>query len=391
MLDFDNTEVAFRRQSDRSLRRSYILFKVVGSPLLVKVGKLFTGLALFTGIPVGWAVKPLLYRHFAGGECLSDCRAVINELGKYGVYSILDYSVEGSEKPEEMDKTLQETMASVAYAASNPLVPFAVFKPTAFGTAGMLEKASLGKPLTSGEEKQKDDFSHRMHTLGKAAYDHGVPLLVDAENYAYQAHIDRVVEEMMERFNRKKAIVWNTLQMYRKDRLSFLKKSINKALEKDYYFGVKLVRGAYMEQERARAKNMGYQDPIHPNKETTDKHYNEALAYAMEHAQRVSVFNGTHNEESSKYMARIMREKKLDNNDPRFFFSQLYGMSDHISFNLAREGYNVAKYVPYGPVRKVLPYLIRRAEENTSVKGQTGRELALIIKEKNRRRSSGKS
>lgn len=385
MIDFENTEVAFRRQSDQDLRRSHLLFKTLASPLLVKAGKVLTHLALFVGMPLGWAVKPLLYRHFVGGEQISQCKEVIDELGKYGVYSILDYSAEGSEKPEEMERTLEETLASIGYAASDPLVPFAVFKPTAFGTAVMLEKASLGQPLNSKEEQEKRDFFRRMHTLCKAAYHHGVPLLVDAEDYAYQAHIDMVIEQMMHRFNREKAIVWNTLQMYRRDRLDFLKESITRAAQGSYYFGVKFVRGAYMERERARAKQKGYQDPIHPNKDATDKYYNEALAYAMEHGERVSVFNGTHNEDSSRYMAQIMDEKGIKKNDPRYFFSQLYGMSDHISFNLAREGYNVAKYVPYGPVRKVLPYLLRRAEENTAVKGQTGRELTLINKEKKRR------
>ena len=330
-------------------------------------------------------MKPTAYRQFVGGETLESCKAAVDKLYSAKVYSILDYSVEGKKDDKSIQEALNETIRSVINAGKDPNIPFAVFKPTAFGDNKALELLSNGTMPDKKTLEEGEKFRQRMNTLCSTAYKNDIPILVDAEDSFYQNFIDSVVLEMMEKFNRSKAIVFNTYQMYRVDRLDVLKNDIERARKKGFYLGAKFVRGAYMEKERERARRMNYPDPIQPDKESTDRDYNMALKVSVENIDVVSVFNGTHNEKSSMYLVELMKEKGLDPGDQRLWFSQLFGMSDHISFNLAEEGYNVAKYVPYGPVRFVLPYLMRRVEENTSVKGQTGRELGLIKKEVRRR------
>ncbi len=388
MIKFNNTEIAFKSLSNKELKKAYRLFKLMGNTSLVQTGNKLARFAIKIGFPVGWAAKPTLYAHFVGGETIKSCQKVVDKLGKYNVKAILDYSVEGKEKEEDIEKALQETLNSIKNAGANENIPFSVFKPTAFGNSSVLEKASIGSNLNESEQKKLDKFKYRIFKLCQAAYAVDVPILIDAEDSWYQNIIDKVTESMMERFNKERAIVFNTYQMYRWDRLDYLKASHKKATEGGYYLGAKFVRGAYMEKERARAEEMGYQDPIQPNKESTDRDYNLALKYCVENIQNISVFNGTHNEYSCAYLAELMDEHGLEKNDKRIWFSQLLGMSDNISFNLAERGYNVVKYLPYGPVNHVLPYLLRRAEENTSVKGQSGRELLLVSAEFERRKSN---
>lgn len=385
MITFDNTGIAFQSKSNNDLKKSYLLFKTLSHPTLVKVGGTLTRAALKVHFPINWAVKPTIYKQFVGGETIQECEPAVALLGKYNVKAILDYSVEGKDSPEDIRAALAETLRSIENAGKNQNIPFAVFKPTAFTTSEVLTKVSAGATLTENEKTEANAFRNRVNTLCQAAFDNNIPILIDAEDSWYQVFIDEVVNEMMKKYNREKAVVFNTFQMYRHDKLDFLKKSFLMAVEGNYFLGAKFVRGAYMEKERLRASKMGYPSPIQPNKAHTDHDYNAALKFCIDHIDRISVFNGTHNEYSSQYLADLMEEKGLAKNDPRIWFSQLFGMSDHISFNLAHAGYNVAKYLPYGPVKHVIPYLIRRAEENTSVKGQTGRELGLITKEMKRR------
>jgi proline dehydrogenase len=385
MISFDNTQIAFESKSNQDLKRSYMLFKTLSHNSLVKLGGSLTQGAIKMHIPVNWIVKPTIYKQFVGGETIQECAPAVRDLGKYNVKAILDYSVEGKEAEEDIKAALLETLSSIKNAGSNPNIPFAVFKPTAFTTHKVLEKVSAGSSLTPKETREAELFKERIETLCKAAHDSNIPILIDAEDSWFQNFIDDVVDEMMAKFNTKKAIVFNTFQMYRHDRLDFLKKSYEKALAGNYFLGAKFVRGAYMEKERERAQQMGYPSPIQPDKESTDKDYNAALKFCVDHIDRITIFNGTHNEDSSRYLTELMAEKGLAKDDPRIWFSQLYGMSDHISFNLAHAGYNIAKYLPYGPVVHVIPYLVRRAEENTSVKGQTSRELSLITREMKRR------
>jgi proline dehydrogenase len=310
----------------------------------------------------------------------------VRKLESFGVRAILDYSIEGGSSIDEINATLEETLRSIKNAGSDPNIPFAVFKPSGFCDVEVLEVLSQNPNPPANALAEGENFRKRVDTLCKAAYDAGVPILIDAEDSWYQKFLDEVVDEMMAKYNKERVIVFNTFQMYRHDRMVFLKETLEKAKQGNYFAGLKFVRGAYMEKERARAAKMGYPSPIQPNKEATDKAYDEAIIIALQHIDRVMVFNGSHNEESNRIQAEFIVKNGLAKNDPRIWFSQLYGMSDHISFNLAAEGYNVAKYVPYGPVRSVMPYLFRRAEENTSIAGQTGRELRLLEIEKKRRR-----
>ena len=386
MLDFTDTKTAFSIKSNRDIRRAYLMYKLISYPWLVKMANPMIRFASAIRFPINWIVKPTVYAQFCGGETINECAPVITKLKEGGVYSILDYSVEGSEEEEIIEQALQETLRVIDYAATNENIPFTVFKPTAFAKSDALEVLSISHSPDAESVKEGNKFRQRVQKLCERAHGYGIPIMIDAEDSWYQEIIDQVVMDMMAIYNKKKPIVFNTYQMYRHDRLERLKQDHARARKEQFFVGAKFVRGAYMEKERERAEEMGYEDPIQPDKPATDRDYNLALKYTLENIDDFAVFNGTHNEESSRYMAELMDELEIPRNDSRCWFSQLYGMSDHISFNLAKEGYNVAKYVPYGPVKFVLPYLMRRAEENTSVKGQTSRELMLLKKEKDRRK-----
>jgi proline dehydrogenase len=384
---FQNTEVAFKIKSNRDLKRALWLFRIISFGFIVKAGNKIIPTALKLGIPMSWIIKPTVFKHFCGGENLDECKPVVEKLGEANVKSILDYSVEGGEDDRQIEIAFQETLKSIEFAGNNPNIPFAVFKPTAFIKSYALELLSIGGVLNKETQNEGSKFRDRVDALCSAAFERDLPILIDAEDSFYQPFIDRVVMEMMCRYNLRKAIVFNTYQMYRWDRLEILKQNCLQAKDGKFYLGAKFVRGAYMERERARARQKGYPDPIHPDKASTDTDYNAALKFSIENIHRISIFNGTHNESSSLYLMELMAKHNLNSNDSRIWFSQLYGMSDHISFNLALKGYNVAKYVPYGPVKHVLPYLLRRVEENSSVSGQTGRELGHILNELKRRKN----
>ena len=387
MINYNDTEIAFRSKSKWDLKKAYFLFKLIGNAKLNKISSSLTRFALRYRLPIAWAVKPTIYKHFVGGVSIKKCTSAVETLAKYNVKSILDYSVEGGEKVEDFTKALEETILTIINARKNSDIPFAVFKPTAFAPSDILEKASKSMAsLNSSEKLELNEFEQRIEKLCSTAFANDTPLLIDAEHSYYQNIIDTVVTNNQKKYNQKKAIVFNTYQMYRHDRLEKLKDDYQSAMKYGYFLGAKFVRGAYMEIERERADHMNYQDPIQPNKKSTDRDYNDALQFCVEHIDRISIFNGTHNEYSSTYLTDLMQEHGIENNDNRCYFSQLYGMSDNISFNLADNGYNVAKYLPYGPVKSVLPYLIRRAEENTSIAGQTSREFNLIHSELRRRK-----
>jgi len=388
-IDFENTRTAFRIKSSRDLRRAYTLFKLISYPILVKIGNPVIQICSALRVPIGWIVKPTAFKHFVGGETLEACQPAVEKLKTANVFSILDFSVEGKDTDRAIEAALQETLRAVKHAGNNPDIPFAVFKPTAFGNSRALEILSGGSSVPDKQViEEGEKFRSRINLLCKTAFDNDVPIMIDAEDTFYQNFIDQVVMEMMRQYNYKKAIVFNTYQMYRHDRIGVLEADIKSARDEHFFLGAKFVRGAYMERERERARKLRYEDPIQPDRESTDRDYNLALKISIDNINVVSIFNGTHNEYSSMYLAELMNERKIKPDDNRIWFSQLYGMSEHISFNLAAAAFNVAKYVPYGPVRFVLPYLMRRVEENTSVKGQTGRELSLIKKERQRRKAN---
>lgn len=384
-LSFDNTEIAFSSKSNSELKKSYYLFKLIGSPALVNFGKVATNAALALRIPIGWALKGNIFKQFCGGETIAECARATEVLDRFNIGTILDYSVEGKESEQDFDAAKEEILATIRTANGNKNIPFCVFKVTGLARFELLEKVNANATLSDAEVSEWQRVRERVDEICALSYETGTPIFIDAEDSWIQDAIDHLADEMMEKYNATEAIVYNTIQLYRHDRLAFLKASFEKAKAKGYYLGVKLVRGAYMEKERARAAEKGYRDPIQPNKEATDRDYNAALEFCIENIDRIAICAGTHNEQSSMYLAKLLDEKGIAHNRKHVYFAQLFGMSDHISFNLANAGYNVAKYVPYGPIREVIPYLIRRAQENTSVKGQTGRELSLIQKEMKRR------
>jgi len=383
---FDNTEVAFAIKSNSELDRAFYLFEMIKRQPLVKIGTSLTKFALKTHLPVEGIIRVTVFDHFCGGVTEKDCMPIIDKMYTKNVHSVLDYSAEGKEVEEHFDLAMEKTLNTIKFGKERESLPFAVFKPTGFGRLKIYQKITEGEKLDAHEEVEWKRIKERYDTVSKAAFETGIPLLIDAEETWMQTAADDLIEEMMVKYNKKKVIVFGTLQLYRWDRLDYLKKLHERSKEQGFKVGMKLVRGAYMEKERARAEEYGYKDPICANKAATDKMYNDVQEYMINNIDEMAVFSGTHNEESSYLLMDLIRKYNLEKNDKRIWFGQLFGMSDHISFNAAKEGYNVAKYLPFGPVRDVMPYLIRRAEENTSVAGQTNRELELLKRERERRK-----
>lgn len=391
MISFNNTEIAFKHKSNKDLKRAHFLFSVMASPFLVKTGKGLTRFGLNIGLPIRGIIKSTIFEQFCGGETIEECTSTIDTMWKHHVGTILDYSVEGKTSAEDFEYTTKEIIATIHKAKGNPGIPFAVFKITGIARFSLLELTNAGiEGISEADLKEYHETVERVNRICKEAYEASVPVFIDAEESWIQDVIDRVCHEMMLKYNKERAIVFNTVQMYRHDRLEFLKKSIDWAKAENIQYGVKLVRGAYMEKERKRAVENNYPSPIQPDKETCDADYNKALEYlvAPENFSQIALCAGSHNEDSSAYLASLIESLGIDKTDKRIYFAQLLGMSDHISYTLASQGFNVAKYVPYGPVKEVIPYLFRRADENTSVKGQTGRELKLIKEEIKRRKGA---
>ena len=383
---FSNTEVAFSVKTDAELDRAYYLFKMISSEPLVKIGSKITQFALYTHLPVEGLIRATVFNHFCGGVTEKDCMPVIDKMYDKNVHAILDYSAEGKEEEKQFDKVVDITIGIMDFAKEKSSMPFAVFKPTGIGTMKIYTKVSAGEKLTPEEQEEWDRVLVRYDKVAKAAYEKNVPLLIDAEDFCMQKAADEAVEDLMEKYNKDKAIIFGTLQLYRHDRMDYIKALQQRAKKQGFHVGMKLVRGAYMEKERERAEKMGYKDPICVDKKATDKMFNDVLEYIFTNIDMMALYVGTHNEESSLLFKNLIDASKLDKNDDRLWFGQLYGMSDHISYNIAALGYNVSKYLPFGPVRDVMPYLIRRADENTSVGDQTSRELDLLKTERKRRK-----
>jgi len=392
-ISFDNTENAFAYKSDKELKSAKFLFTTMGLPWFVQVGTRLTPFIMKTGLPVHGIIRKTIFKQFVGGETLEETAAVGATLGRYGVQVILDYGVEGKQGEDSFDHATEEFIRVIDYAATQTNIPFISIKITGLARFGLLQTLNEAPRLRSGihdHEEEIDEWDRvreRMYTICEVAAEKNIGVLVDAEESWIQDPIDRLTMEMMEIFNKEKVIVYNTIQLYRHDRLHFLKLSHRIAQEQGFMLGLKLVRGAYMEKERSRAEERGYPSPIQPNKAATDHDYNEALAYCIDHLDKVSLIVASHNEQSNLLAAELLNDKGFPHNHPHIHFSQLYGMSDNITFNLAKEGFSVSKYLPFGPIRDVIPYLMRRAQENSSVSGQTGRELDLIKKELQRRKS----
>lgn len=382
---FSDTEVAFAHYSDKELRRASFLFTIIGKAWIVSISKRVLYVLVLVRFPVGWFVKPV-FKHFCGGLDIVTAGQTSDRLAKSNVFSILDYSVENTAGAESHLQVYHEVLKTIDFARYNSTIPFVVFKPSALIDPELFEMINEGKPVTTDQGIQVESFNKMIEGICRRAAESDVPVLIDAEDFCFQNEIDRQARINMEKFNTQKAIVYNTFQMYRWDRREVLQAELRNAKEKGYYLGVKLVRGAYMEKERLRAEKYNYPSPINESKAITDAEFNWALEWCLKNRDNVYLFCGTHNEESNYLAIRIMEQEGILPDDPKVWFAQLFGMSDNISFNLAANRYNVAKYVPYGPVKEVLPYLLRRADENTSVAGQSGRELLLLQREIHRRK-----
>ena len=385
---FNDLQTAFKDKSDRDLNRAYLLFKTISNPLISKIITAFIKTAIWLHLPINSIIRATVYKHFCGGTTIKDSKKTIEKLWQSKIGTILDFSAEGKESEEDFDKAMKETIESLQKAKAKDSIPFSVFKPTGLARFNLLEKISSNKRLSQEEEKEKIKFESRVENICKISSQNKVPVFIDAEESWIQDAIDNIALRMMEKFNTKQPWIFNTLQLYRTDRIVYLKTLLANARKKGFFIGLKLVRGAYHEQEIERAKNMDYACPVHKIKEDTDKDYNKALKICIRNIDIISICAGTHNEKSSALLMNLLKEENILKNDRRIYLSQLLGMSDHISYNAAKQGFNVAKYVPYGPVKDVFPYLIRRAEENTSIAGQMGRELTNITAEKKRRRNS---
>ena len=384
-LNFQDTSIAFADKSNSELREKYWLFRMLNSPLLNELGTKAAQFGLSLHLPVKGLIKRTIFRQFCGGETIQECEPVIENLDESHIGTILDYSIEGKSEEEDFERTKEEIIRTIERAKADDRIPFAVFKVSGIAPLGTLEKAGTEIELTEKGKWKWERIQRRVNNICCYANSLEQPVFIDAEESWLQNAIDEMATEMMERYNRAEPIVFNTIQLYRTDRLEFLKKSHARAKEKGYILAVKLVRGAYMEKERARAEEMNYPSPIQPDKESTDRDYDAALEYCLDNVEEIAFVAGTHNEKSVQLLSQKLDEKGIRHNHPHVFFSQLYGMSDNLSYILAKNDYNVSKYVPYGPVRDTLPYLIRRAQENTSVIGQVSRELDLIDKELKRR------
>lgn len=382
---FEDTQTAFALKSDSELERAYFLFRLIANEPLVRIGTAVTNFAIKAHLPVEGLIRATVFDHFCGGVSEIDCMPVVEKLWSKRVSTVLDYSVEGQESEDPLDNALAMTLKTLDFVKEKDAIPFAVFKPTGFGRLALFQKIGEGQKLTAAEEAEWSRVVRRFEKTCQKAHDLDVPLLIDSEESWMQDAADDLVEQLMSAYNTKKAIVFNTIQFYRHDRLDYLRNLHEKAQSRGFKIGIKAVRGAYMEKENERAEELGYPTPICPTKDETDANFDTGVVYMLDHLDSIDLFAGTHNEASCYRLMEGMEARQIDHNDPRVWFGQLYGMSDHISFNLAKRHYNVAKYLPFGPVRDVMPYLIRRAEENTSVAGQTNRELELLKKERKRR------
>jgi proline dehydrogenase len=385
-LNFDDTEIAFRNKSNNELNAAYWLFKLISSNFLTKIGPPITNFFLNIGLPIKGVIKATIFKHFCGGETIAECEHTIEQLAVGQVGTILDYSVEGEDEEAVFDFTCAEIIRTIERAAGDKRIPITVFKVTGVGRFGLLEKLDAKKELTTAEQAEFEKVRQRCEKICRMAYDKNVPIMIDAEETWIQDTIDELALDMMRLFNQKSIIVYNTYQMYRHDKLADMKADHLIAKASGFILGVKMVRGAYMEKERKRAAEMGYPSPIQPDKAASDRDYDASLDYCMEHINDIAIVCGTHNENSCRVLAQLLDKHGVAHNHPHVYFAQLLGMSDNLSFNLSDAGYNVTKYVPYGPIEAVMPYLFRRAQENTSVAGQTSRELGLIVKEKQRRK-----
>lgn len=387
IINFENTEIAFQNKSNKDLNRAYWLFKMMSSTALINIGSPLSKFAFKVGLPIESLIRKTIYKQFCGGESIDGCRNAIQELAESQVSTILDYSVEGEGSEESFNNTSAEIIRTINFAKTNTNITFSVFKPTGIGRLDLLAKVSSGSELNNAEVEEFNRYKSRFEAICRTAYESNIKILIDAEHSWIQDTVDDSAREMMEKYNNESPTVYNTYQLYRHDKLASLRADFDYANVRGFHLGAKIVRGAYMEIEHERAAKKGYRSPIQNSKKASDKDFDLALIFCLDNIEKIGFMAGTHNEESCRLLVDEISKRGLISAHPNIYFAQLLGMSDNLSFNLSAAGYNVGKYMPYGPVESVMPYLIRRAQENTSVGGQTTRELTLILKEKERRKT----
>lgn len=388
IIDFTNSESSFKNKKNNELRESYLLFKVMNSPFMIKLVKDLVNFAFFLHLPIQGIIRNTIYKYFVGGSSIEDSIKTIEKLSSRNVATILDYAAEGETEEVFFNNTYNEVIKTIEFASKNNCIPFSVFKITGLGRFDLFVKMSDNIELSDEETKEFERVENRVKFIFQKGFDLNIPILVDAEHSWIQPILDSLIMKYMRIYNKERAIVQNTYQMYRHDSIFRLKEHHKIALEENFKFGLKIVRGAYMEIERKRADDMNYPSPIQKDKLSTDKDFDNIINYLIQNIDNIDFMVATHNEESSSLVVKLIQEYNIPKNHPSIYFAQLYGMSDHITYNLVDLGYNVIKYVPYGEVKTMMPYLFRRAEENSSVKGQTSRELSLIVEEIKRRKKS---
>ncbi len=386
MSIFNNLKVAFKDKTNLELNRSLLIFSIISNPIISKSLIILTKILINLRIPINIFIKHTIFKQFCGGTNINNARTTIDKLWKSKIGSILDYSVEGKDKEVDFKRVKNETINNIIKASKSSKIPFAVFKPTGLTKFSLLEKINSNQNLKSDEIIEKQKFINRIEEICKTSYNYKTPVFIDAEESWIQDGIDMIVLSMMKKYNKKEVYIYNTLQMYRTDRLNYLNKIISIAKKEKFLLGIKLVRGAYHQQEIDRAIKLKYDVPVFETKNKSDESFNKSLKVCCDNINHISICAGTHNEYSSQLLIDLMKTNNINKNDPRIYFSQLLGMCDHISYNIAEHGFNTAKYVPYGPIKDVIPYLIRRAEENTSISGQMNRDLLNILNEKKRRK-----
>ena len=386
MVNLNNNTNAFNDKSNTDLNRAWLLFLTISNPTISKILTNLLQIAISLKLPINYLVKISIFKQFCGGETITESKKTIDKLWKSKIGSILDYSAEGKQNDSDFKSVYDQGIKILNESENKNYIPFVVFKLTGLINFEILEKKNKNILLDQSEEKTYNIFLKRLEQICDKAKEINTPVFIDAEESWIQNAVDEIVLNLMKKYNHENVLIFNTIQMYRNDRVDYLNKIIDIGNKEKFKIGLKIVRGAYHEKEIDRAKKYNYNIPVHLKKEDTDKDFNKALEICVQNIDRISICSGTHNIKSSEYLIKLMKENGIKSNDKRIYSSQLLGMSDNISYNLAKANYNVCKYVPYGPIKEVIPYLIRRAEENRSISGQMSRELSNIIKEKKRRR-----
>lgn len=376
------SDSAFSHYSISQLRRTKVLFKILQNPLVSWFSGFVPHIPILLRLPfVKSLIKHYIFSHFCGGEDWKEVHQSALKLQKQNILSSLDYSVECKQTEQDYETTKKVLLNVLEEAKNLSHIPFCVLKITGLGRFALLEKIHNGQTLSDNEKAEWQRVQSRFDSICEKAVDCNTKLLVDAEESWIQKPIDNIVKRAMKRHNQNEPMIYNTYQLYLKAKYEQLKTDWEKAKEKGYILGSKLVRGAYMEKETKRAVKMHLPNPIQPSKAKCDQDFNDSLKFCLKHIDDFGIYIGTHNIESTQKARQLMQEYGIAKSDERVFFSQLLGMREILSYELAQQDYLVSKYTPFGKIAEVIPYLLRRIQENSSVKDQLNDEIKVITRE----------